>query len=142
MTLPFDNVALAPGQTVPRMRSFPRNALTYAGICAVALPLAFFLAWTQVGWRRRLGWAGVAAALFGAGFSLARGAWMLILIGVIYLLVDGVIDAKRKVQVLGAFAAGALVLASVFFFMYGSDPLSARGRGRSVGPARSCTRTR
>ncbi|HYY43819.1 MAG TPA: hypothetical protein VE975_01355, partial [Actinomycetota bacterium] len=30
----FDNVALAPANTVPRMRSFPRNALTYAGACA------------------------------------------------------------------------------------------------------------
>ena len=134
VTLLYDNLGVAPGNTVPRMRSFPRNALTYAGACAAALPLALFLAWTQERRRRMLGYAGIASCLFGAGFSLARGSWIAIGIGIVYLLIDGTISRERKIQALGAVAAGALVLTAVFFVRYGSDPISARSGGEgSVG---------
>jgi hypothetical protein len=126
----YDNVGLAPANTVPRMRSFPRNALTYAGICAALLPLAFFLVWSG---RRRLGWAVVAACLFGAGFSLARGAWVAIAIGILYLLVDGLISRPRKRTVVVAYLLGALVLTGVFLVKYKVDPLNGRaGGGASV----------
>gem|GEM_PF-1995192 len=122
----YDNVGLAPGAGVPRLRSFPRNALTYAGVSAALFPLGFFFAW----WRRdRSRWFGVlavASCLFGAGFSLARGSWAAILIGVIYLLVDGVMDRRAKMGAAAAFLAGALVLMGVFVFRYNSDPLNAR----------------
>jgi hypothetical protein len=126
----YDNVGLTPANTVPRMRSFPRNALTYAGICAALLPLGFFLVWTG---RRRLGWAAVTACLFGAGFSLARGAWVAIAIGVLYLLVDGVISRRQKRTVVIAYLLGALVLTGVFLAKYKVDPLNGRaGGGASV----------
>jgi hypothetical protein len=126
----YDNVGLTPANTVPRMRSFPRNALTYAGICAALLPLGFFLVWTG---RRRLGWAVVTACLFGAGFSLARGAWVAIAIGVLYLLVDGVISRRQKRTVVIAYLLGALVLTGVFLAKYKVDPLNGRaGGGASV----------
>lgn len=134
VTLIYDNVGVAPGNTVPRMRSFPRNALTYAGACAALLPLAFFLVWTQTGRRRILGWAGVVSCLFGCGFSLARGSWIAVLIGGVYVLVDGVISGRQKVQIVAAMAAAALVLTGVFLVKYGSDPLTARAGGEgSVG---------
>ena len=126
----YDNVGLAPANTVPRMRSFPRNALTYAGICAALFPLAFFLIWTG---RKRLGWAVLVACLFGAGFSLARGAWVAIALGIIYLLADGVIAKRQKTTVVIAFLAAALVLTGVFLAKYKVDPLNGRaGGGASV----------
>ncbi|MDP9068659.1 MAG: O-antigen ligase family protein [Actinomycetota bacterium] len=126
----YDNVGLAPANTVPRMRSFPRNALTYAGICAALFPLAFFLVWTG---RRRIGWAIVVACLFGAGFSLARGAWVAIALGIVYLLVDGLISRRHKGTMVIAFLAGAIVLTGVFLFKYKVDPLTGRaGGGASV----------
>ncbi len=126
----YDNVGLAPANTVPRMRSFPRNALTYAGICAALFPLAFFLIWTG---RRKLGWAVLVASLFGAGFSLARGAWVAIALGIIYLLVDGVISKRQKTTVVIAFVAAALVLTGVFLVKYEVDPVTGRaGGGASV----------
>ncbi len=126
ITLMFDNVGLAPANTIPRLRSFPRNSLTYSSTCAAVLPLAFFLAWTQGGWRRRLGWMGVAGCLFGAAFSLARGAWVVILVGVLYLAVDGVLSLQRKLQVVAAFAAAAVILTATFMLRYDIDPLTAR----------------
>ena len=126
----FDNVGLAPANTVPRMRSFPRNALTYAGVSAALLPLAFFLVWTG---RRRLGWATVVACLFGAGFSLARGAWVAIALGIVYLFVDGVLDRRRKATIVIAYVVGALVLTGVFLVKYKVDPVTGRaGGGASV----------
>ncbi|MFP5351510.1 MAG: O-antigen ligase family protein [Actinomycetota bacterium] len=126
----YDNVGLAPANTVPRMRSFPRNALTYAGICAALLPLAFFLLWSG---RRRLGWAVIVACLFGAGFSLARGAWVAIALGIVYLFVDGVASRQQKRTVLVAFVAAALVLTGVFLVKYGVDPVTGRaGGGASI----------
>ena len=126
----YDNVGLAPANTVPRMRSFPRNALTYAGICAALFPLAFFLIWTG---RKRLGWSVLVACLFGAGFSLARGSWVAIALGIIYLLVDGVITKRQKTGVVIAFVAAALVLTGVFLAKYKVDPLNGRaGGGASV----------
>lgn len=126
----YDNVGLAPANTVPRMRSFPRNALTYAGICAALFPLAFFLIWTG---RKRLGWAVLVATLFGVGFSLARGAWVAIALGIIYLLVDGVIAKRQKTAVVIAFVAAALVLTGVFLVKYKVDPVTGRaGGGASV----------
>lgn len=126
----YDNVGLAPANTVPRMRSFPRNALTYAGICAALFPLAFFLIWTG---RRRLGWTTVVACLFGAGFSLARGAWVAIAIGIVYLFVDGVLSRRRKLTILVAFIAAATVLTGVFLVKYRVDPVTGRaGGGASV----------
>jgi hypothetical protein len=129
----YDNVGLAPANTVPRMRSFPRNALTYAGAAAALLPFAFFLAWRDDPRRRLLGRAGIVACLFGAGFSLARGAWVAIAIGVLYLVVDGVVGRQKKVQVAAACLAAALVLTGVFLVKYEVDPLNGRaGGGASV----------
>ena len=122
----YDNVGLAPGAGVPRLRSFPRNALTYAGVCAALFPLGFFFAWRRRDRSRRFGVLAIASCLFGAGFSLARGAWVAILIGAVYLLIDGVVDRRAKMGVAAAFLAGALVLTGVFVFKYNSDPLNAR----------------
>lgn len=126
----YDNVGLAPANTVPRMRSFPRNALTYAGICAALFPFGFFLLWTG---RRRIGWAVVVASLFGAAFSLARGAWVAIALGIIYLFVDGVATRQQKRAVLIAFVGAAVVLTGVFLVKYRVDPVTGRaGGGASV----------
>jgi hypothetical protein len=138
ITLLYDNIGVAPGNTVPRMRSFPRNALTYAGVCVALFPIAFFLAWTQTGRRKLLGWLGIVSCLFGSGFSLARGSWIAVVLGVVYLLVDGVIPMRRKLQILAAVAAGALVLTGVFVLRYGSNPVTARAGGEgSVGTRNS-----
>lgn len=129
----YDDVGLAPANTVPRLRSFPRNALTYAGVCAALLPLAFFLSWTGPKRRRWLGRVGVAACLFGVGFSLARGAWAAVAIGIVYLLIDGGIRGRLKLQVVGAYLMAAAVLTGVFLIKYDVDPLSGRaGGGASV----------
>lgn len=133
VTLLYDNVGLAPANTVPRMRSFPRNALTYAGASAALLPFAFFLAWRDDRRRRLLGRAGVVACLFGAGFSLARGSWGAIAIGALYLVVDGVVGKRKKIQVVAGVVAAALVLTGVFLVKYKVDPLTGRaGGGASV----------
>lgn len=123
----YDNVGLAPANTVPRMRSFPRNSLTYAGICVALFPLGLYFTWSQAGWRRKLGVVAVVSCLFGAAFSLARGAWLAAFIGVVYLAIDGSVSGRRKLQAFGAFAAAALVIVAVFTIKYGVDPLSARG---------------
>ena len=133
VTLLYDNVGLAPANTVPRMRSFPRNALTYAGASAAVLPFAFFLAWRDDRRRRMLGRAGVVACLFGAGFSLARGAWAAIAIGMLYLLVDGAVGRRKRIEVVAACLAGALVLTGIFLVKYEVDPFTGRaGGGASV----------
>ncbi len=129
VVLVYDNVGLAPAATVPRMRAFSRNSLTYAGICVAILPFAFFLAWTTEGRRKLLARVGIAACLFGAGFSLARGAWVAIPIGIAYVLIDGRIAGYRKMQMLAAFFTGAFVLTAVFLFKYDVDPISARAGG-------------
>jgi len=130
----YDNVGLAPMSTVPRLRSFPRNALTYAGICVALFPLAFYLAWTGRGRRRWLGWAGVAGCLFGVGFSLARGAWIAILIGIVYLMVDGRLSWRRKGQMLGAVVAAAALMTTFYITSYGVDPATGRAGARgSIG---------
>ena len=123
----YDNVGLVPANTVPRMRSFPRNSLTFAGSCAALVPLAFFFAWTGAGRRRLVGWLAVAGCLFGAAFSLSRGAWVAVVVGAVYLMVDGAISGGRKLQIVGACVAAALVITGVFVVKYGVDPLSARG---------------
>lgn len=133
VTLLYDNVGLASANTVPRLRSFPRNALTYAGVSAALIPLAFFLVWTGDRRRRLLGWAGVVACFFGAGFSLARGSWVAIAIGLIYLAIDGVVSKRLKLQFLLAYVVAALVLTGVFLVKYDVDPLNGRaGGGASV----------
>jgi O-antigen ligase len=109
------------------MRSFPRNSLTYAGACAALLPIGLWLAWRAPNRRRWLGVATVAACLFGAAFSLSRGAWLAAAIGVLYLVVDGVLTVRRKVAAVSALLAGALAITGVFVVKYGVDPLSARG---------------
>jgi hypothetical protein len=124
--LVYDSVGIAPANTVPRLRSFPRNALTYAGICAAIFPIAFFLAWSGTGRRKLLGRLGIAACLFGAGLSLVRGAWAAIALGIIYLLIDGLLTKRRKVQVLASFLAAALLLTGFFYVKYNVDPLTAR----------------
>lgn len=129
--LEYDNVGLAPANTVPRLRSFPRNALTFAGVAAALFPLGFFLAWSDDRRRRILGRLAIVACLFGAAFSIARGAWVVILGGGIYLLIDGVLPWRRKLQYLGAFLVGALVLTGVFLLKYDSNPLTARAGGQS-----------
>jgi hypothetical protein len=129
----YDNVGLAPANTVPRLRSFPRNALTYAGVCAALLPFAFYLAWAAAGRRRLIGQVGIAACLFGAAFSLARGAWVAIALGAIYLVVDGLVSKQMKMRFVLALVAAAVVLTGVFFVKYDVDPLSGRaGGGASV----------
>ena len=123
----YDNVGLADANNVPRMRSFPRNSLTYAGVCAALFPLGLWAAWANSSRRRIFGWLVVASCLFGAAFSLARGSWLALLIGVIYLAVDGSIPLRRKLQAGGVLAAAALIVSGVFLVKYGVDPLSARG---------------
>ena len=131
VNLVFDNIGVAPASTVPRLRSFPRNPLTYAGICAALFPFAFFLAWNGESRRRRLlGALAIAACLVGAGFALARGAWVVIVIGGLYLLVDGRIAWKRKLQYFGAVVAGAVLLTAVFLWRYDVDPMTARAGGQ------------
>jgi hypothetical protein len=134
IALVYDNIGVAPGKTVPRMRSFPRNSLTYAGACAALFPLAFALAWSPVARRRWLGLAAVAACLFGAAFSLARGAWIAILAGVAFLLIGPVLTRARKLQIVAAYVVAALVVTVTFLVRYGEDPLHARaGAEGSVG---------
>lgn len=129
--LVYDNIGLTPANTIPRMRSFARNSLTYAGVCVVLFPLSFFIAWTGKDRRRRLlGWAGVVACLFGSGFSLVRGSWIAILIGIAYLFVDGPVVRRRKREVAIAFLAAALMLTAFFVARYEVDPLGARALGQ------------
>jgi hypothetical protein len=129
----FDNVGLAPANTVPRMRSFPRNALTYAGICAALFPFAFLWRWDPRARRRQFGVVALAACLFGATFSLARGAWVAIAIGILYLLFDTAVDRGKKREVAVAFVIAALVLTGVFLIKYQVDPVTGRaGGGASV----------
>ncbi|MFN2594525.1 MAG: O-antigen ligase family protein [Actinomycetota bacterium] len=135
--LPFNNVGLASANTVPRMRSFPRNALTYAGVCVAVLPFAFFLLWSDDR-RKWLARIGIAACLFGAGFSLARGAWVAIAIGIIYLFVDGLTTRRQKLWFAAAPLIAAFVLTGVFFIKYQVDPLSGRaGGGASINTRQS-----
>lgn len=123
----YDNVGIAPANNVPRMRSFPRNSLTYAGVCAALFPLGLYVAWTAADKRRLFGWFAVMACLFGAALSLARGSWLALLIGVIYLAIDGSIPPRRKLQAAAVLAAAALAISGLFLVKYGVDPLSARG---------------
>ncbi|MDQ4057659.1 MAG: O-antigen ligase family protein [Actinomycetota bacterium] len=130
----YDNVGLVPMNTVPRIRSFPRNALTYAGVCVALFPLALYLAWTGAGRRRLLGWAGVASCLFGAGFSLARGAWIAIAIAILYLVVDGRLSWARRRQMIAVFVGAAALVTGFYFVKYGVDPATGRAGARgSVG---------
>lgn len=125
----YDNIGFGAADTVARMRSFPRNANTYAGIGAVLLPFAFYLAWTErrrVGW---LGWAGVAACLFGIGFSLTRGAWLAAALGILVLVIAGRVSRPLKVQMAAAFIVGAVVLSGFYLVKYNVDPYNARAEG-------------
>ncbi|MGH2735534.1 MAG: O-antigen ligase family protein, partial [Actinomycetota bacterium] len=113
---------------------FPRNALTYAGVCVALFPLAFYLAWTGEGRSRWLGRAGVASCLFGAGFSLARGSWIAIAIAIVYLVVDGRIPWARKGQMAGAFLIAAALVTTFYVTKYEVDPVTGRAGARgSVG---------
>ena len=127
----YDNIGLAPANLVPRWRSFPRNALTYAGVCAAVFPFALFLAWSGAGRRKLLGRIGVFACLFGVGFAIARGAWVAILLGIIYLAVDGMVSRRMKLEAAGAYVITAIVITAAFFVLYQSDPLTARATGES-----------
>jgi O-Antigen ligase len=127
----YDNVGLTPANSVPRMRSLARNSLTYAGSCVALFFLSFFLYWTAAGRRRWLGLAGIASSLFGAGFSLARGAWVAIPIGMVYLLVDRVLPGRRRLALVAGFLAGAAVLSAVFLIKYDVDPINARAGGEA-----------
>lgn len=128
-----DNIGLAPANSVPRLRSIARNSLTYAGVCAALLPMAFFLAWGAEGRRRLLGKIAVACCLFGAAFSLARGAWAAIAVGIAYLLIDGRVDKLRKRTVVVAFLVAAVFLTAFSYLRYSVDPMTGRaGGGASV----------
>jgi hypothetical protein len=122
----YDNIGLTPGNSIPRMRSIARNSLTYAGSCVVLFFLSFYLFWTGLGRRKWLGLAGIVSSLFGAGFSLSRGAWAAIPIGIIYLAIDRLLPGRRKLAVVGAFLVGALALTAVYFIKYNVDPYNAR----------------
>lgn len=122
----YDNVGLTPGNSVPRMRSIARNSLTYAGVCVVMFFLSFYLFWTGIGPRRWLGMAGIVSSLFGAGFSLSRGAWVAVPIGILYLVVDRLLPGRRKLAVVAAFLAGAICLTGVYLIKYSVDPYNAR----------------
>jgi O-Antigen ligase len=135
--LRYDNIGLAPSNEVPRMRSFARNPLTYGGACVVILPFAFFFAWTGDGRRRWLGRLAVAACLFGAAFSLSRGAWAAIAVGIVYFIIDGVARWSRKGQVVLAFVAIAVAITAVFVSRYAIDPLHARAGGEGSINTRS-----
>jgi hypothetical protein len=129
----YDHVGLAPSNTLPRLRSFPRNALTYAGVCVVLWPMMLWLVWSYGGRRRILGFVGAVSCLFGAGFSLARGSWIAILIGIVYLIIDGALSRRRKLQLIAWFLSAAVVLVGVYLINYGVDPVSGRaGGGASV----------
>jgi hypothetical protein len=125
----YDNIALSPANTVPRMRSFARNTLTFAGTSVLLLPLALYLAWRGTGRRKWIGRLGVAACLFGAGFSLVRGAWIAILIGIVYLLIDGLISRRRKAEVVITYLLAALLLTGFYLVRYDVHPLEARALG-------------
>jgi hypothetical protein len=135
--LVYDNLGLAPSKEVPRMRSFARNPLTYGGVGVVVLPFAFFFAWSGEGRKRWLGRLAIAACLFGAAFSLSRGAWAAIAVGTLYLAVDGVIGWRRKGQVFLAFVGIALFMTAVFVTKYSIDPLHARAGGEGSINTRS-----
>lgn len=137
VNLIYDNIGLGKANTVARMRSFPRNANTYAGIGAVLLPFAFFLSWTGRGRGRWLGWAGVAACLFGIGFSLTRGAWLAAALGILVVVVVGRLPSSLKVQVAAFFVIGALVLTAFYFLKYDVDPYNARAEGAGSVNTRS-----
>jgi O-Antigen ligase len=122
----YDNIGLTPGNSVPRMRSIARNSLTYAGACVALFFFSIYLFWTGIGRRKWLGLAGIVSSLFGAGFSLSRGAWAAIPIGILYLLIDRSLPGRRKLAVLGTFVAGAIVLTLVFLIKYDVDPYNAR----------------
>jgi hypothetical protein len=133
----YDNVGLATAETIPRLRSFPRNALTFPGICVVVFPLTFFLVWRTSLRGRWLGWLGIAACLVGTAFALARGAWAALAIGVAYLVVDGALSLRRRLLVCLALAGGAALLVVVFWVGYESDPLTARAGGEASTNTRS-----
>lgn len=122
----YDNVGLTPGNSVPRMRSIARNSLTYAGVCVVLFFLSFYLFWTGAGRLKLLGLAGILSSLFGAGFSLSRGAWVAIPIGILYLSVDRLLPGRRKLAVVAAFLIGAICLTGVYLIKYSVDPYNAR----------------
>jgi hypothetical protein len=122
----YDNIGLTPGNSIPRMRSIARNSLTYAGSCVVLFFLSFYLFWTSLGRRRWLGLAGIISSLFGAGFSLSRGAWVAIPIGIAYLAVDRLLPGRRKVAVAGTFVVAVVALTAVYLVKYSVDPYNAR----------------
>ena len=131
----YDNVGLAPGKEIPRMRAFPRNALTFAGVCAAVLPLAFFMLWGASSDRQRwIARLAIVGGLFGITFSLARGAWAALLVGIVYLVIDGAISRGKKLQVIIATVVAALVLTGTFLVKYDADPMNARaGAEGSIG---------
>lgn len=133
----FDNVGLAPANTVPRMRSFPRNALTFAGVCAALFPFMLWLSWSWTGRRRLIGGLGAASCLFGAAFSLARGSWIAILIALVYLAVDGVVARRKKLEAVALYVLAALVITGVFLVKYEVDPVTGRAGGSSSVATRS-----
>jgi hypothetical protein len=133
----YDNVGLRPAYTVARLRSFPRNALTYAGISAALIPLAALLTFSRNRRYKLLGIIGVASCIFGAGFSLARGAWAAIAVGAAYFIVDGALRLKERLRVVAALLIGLLVFIGIFFLIYKSDPLTARAGGDASIATRS-----
>jgi hypothetical protein len=122
----YDNIGLTPGNSIPRMRSIARNSLTYAGSCVVLFFISFYLFWTGARRRKWLGMAGIVSSLFGAGFSLSRGAWVAIPIGIAYLAIDRLLPGRRKLAVVATFLAGALCLTGIYLIKYSVDPYNAR----------------
>ncbi|MBA2427682.1 MAG: O-antigen ligase family protein [Actinobacteria bacterium] len=134
----YDNLGFGPANQIPRLRSFPRNANTYAGIGAAILPFAFFLAWGS-GRRRALGWTGVAACFAGVAFSLTRGAWLAVALGIAFLVVFGAVTRRQRLQMIGSFVLTAVVLTAFFFAVYRVDPVFARAKGEGSIGTRTAT---
>jgi ABC-type multidrug transport system fused ATPase/permease subunit len=132
----YDNVALSPANSVPRLRSVGRKALTYGGMCAAVFPFAFLYAWDADRRRRWLGRGAAAACLFGATYSFARSAWATVGIGALYLLIDAVIPMRRRLQVMAAVVAGAVIFTIAIYAPYGTSPFAVRSAGEASVEAR------
>ena len=71
----------------------------------------------------------MVACLFGIAFSLARGAWLATLLGIVYLAFDTHFSRRHKRGVFAAYLIAAVVITGVFFVKYKVDPATGRAGG-------------